>query len=497
MSLWRPLRSFVEPVNAGALQGWIRAEVQVLTDSDADRIVFSHWEVALPRGFIAANLELQQILRGNAPASSLATDSQVGRVLALLQAQGCFTELAADAACSGRELRRHFDKLRSLWYASYYAHPIWARLRSGLANRNELFAWVVHNYHVSRVAGPVAARCATSMHPDAYRDRFLDDAFEEFWHADAYYFVRHPSLSVSDAHIKAYVPLTATRAFELHTLQTASCDSLGHTLIAYFQESSVHFFDDCAKFYATVEQAYGLEDFFEPWKEHMRVDLNQGHAAGVAALLDSDELIPAADRNLALRAAWIGYRYLYEALNDILGEARNGDELDLRQPEQIACLEPLNTPPLRRASDQLAVLGEDLLSCLFSGALAVLAHSVDHDELTAAGTLARAIKGALPNGNSWRAPPRSLWMEALQNQLRERRDGAFFSYCAPKLLSHWRTRAGFDPLGMCLAGPLHRLDRAVDATRLTTSMSIDAAAAIQFLDRALDGPLLDATAWQA
>lgn len=484
-------------MNAGALQGWIRAEVQVLTDSSADRIAFSHWEVALPAGFIAAHPDLQQILRGHAPACSVASDSQAGRVLTLLRAQGCFTELAPDAPCTRRELRRHFDKLRSLWYANYYAHPIWARLRSGLATRNELLAWVAHNYHVSRVAGPVAARCAIAMHPGAYRDRFLDDAFEEFWHADAFYFVRHPSFSVSDEHIKAYVPLPATRAFELHTLQTAEHDPLGHTLIAYFQESTVHFFDDCANFYAAVEQAYGLEDFFEPWKAHMQVDLKEGHAAGVAALLESEELIPAAERDLALRAAWIGYRYLYEALDDILRQARAGDELDLREPEQAGGRVPLDTLPLRRTSDELAVLGEDLLSCLLSGALAVLAHSLDHDELTAAGSLARAIRGALPEGDSWRRPPRSLWMEALQNQLRENRDGASFSYCSQKLLAHWQARAGLDPLELYLAAPLRRLNDAVGATRLTTSSYIDAAAAVQFLDRALDAPLLDAAAWQA
>ncbi len=473
--------------------GRIRPEVRVTTHPEADRIRFSHWELALPAGFIAGNAGIHRVLCGQASVFSVPPQSPEGQVLALLRAQGCFSELGRDDPCTLRELRRHFDKLRSLWYSQYYAHPLWPRLRAGLASRNELVSWLVHNYHVSRIAGPVAARCAVSAHANTCRDRFLRDTLDEFWHADAFYFVRHRALSMSDEHLKAYVPLPATRAFELHTLQTAERNPLGHTLIAYFQESTVHFFEDCVKFYSDVERSYGLDGFFEAWKRHMRIDLDESHAAGVSSLLDSDEVVSSSEREAALRAAWLAHSYLYDALDDIRCEERAGSEVELRQPEDWKQF--LEGRAICSAFSEEDVLNADLVRCFHSGALDALAHTVVHDQITAIGVLARCLDDLQGTDEAWRTPLHSKWMEALQNQLRERADPEFLAHAMTALCSEWRKHTGRDLVDERVEAALQRLHRVISTCQRPSWVCLETAWATQFLGRAFRSPLLDPSEW--
>lgn len=476
--------------------GWIRPEVALRTDERGDCIRFSHWEVQLPRGFVAGHPVLAAVLSGRAPRSAIAAEPASAGVVGLIEAQGGFATLLPHRSCSRRELRLAFDRLRSLWMSAYYTHPLWERLRSGRASRAELVAWVLHNYQVSRIAGPVAARCAAAAHASVTRRRFLDDALDEFWHAEAFYFVRHPGLSLSDEQVACSVPLPATRAFELHTLQTAERNALGHILIAYHQESTVHFLDDCLGFYDEVERRYGLPGFFGSWQAHMCIDREEGHCDGVAQLLDGDEPVPPRERDDALRAAWLAHHHLMAALDDIVAEGRLGEAPDLRAPSSLTLPSavPSSTPPWSRPEFERKALGIDFARCLHAGALAALAHASDHDELTATGVVLRALDEGPGVREGWQQPMQSPWMAALCDLLRERAEPRFLAHVLPLLQRQWALRTG-DPSPGRMDARLQRLANSVQRP-LPEPLRVDVTQALAFLERALDAPLMQPVAWQ-
>src|SRR6185503_20799475 len=115
-------------------------------------------------------------------------------LVTLLDAQGCF--LPEPASDSLADALAAFLPLRSVMYADYYSHPLWTRLRDGAATAGELTTWAVHNYHVSRSAGAIAARRSVRSHDDGLQPFFREDALEEYWHCDAFYFVDGPGVTL-------------------------------------------------------------------------------------------------------------------------------------------------------------------------------------------------------------------------------------------------------------------------------------------------------------
>jgi hypothetical protein len=482
-------------VERSSAKGFLRAEVELVHDDQADRIRFAHWEVALPPGFLKDHVDLRDVLCRIAPASSVEQSSESAGVIALLDAQGCFASEGALEQCTLQQLRRIFDRLKSAWYAEYYSHPLWDRLRSGRATRNELLAWVVHNYHVSRIAGGAAARCASRPYARRLRDRFLQDTFEEYWHSDAYYFVKHPSLNIRDEDIKRYVPLAGSRAFELHTLQVADRDDLAHLLIAYFQESSVAFYDDCVDFYDAVERAYDLPGFFEPWKAHMRLDLSEGHAQGLATLFDCEEVITPDRQISALRGAWIAFRFLYHSLDHVQEQARINGTLDLRSPRSI----DVRSAPAseRTGADGLSSekIRGDLARCAFAGSLACLGRAADHDVLMMLGRLCRDLERG--QESNWLESTRSIWVEAIGHQIAE---------CSSEparvanILMALNARCGEYGVRLFDTGTMSCIDRLRHLGTIHpgdgSTFAVDAHHARSFLDCAFTGDAIDNRAYQ-
>ena len=400
--------------------GFLRDGVSVTHDGDLLRIAYSLWEVSVPRAWVESIPSLKEVLARKHPHHLVHADRELNGFLTLLKAQGCFHETAAKPDYSLAEVRTLFDRLRSAWYASYYAHPLWRELRSGEATRNELLAWVIHNYHISRAAGVVAARMASRNADPAWRAFFRHDALDEFWHCDAYYFVRHPSLTLDIREVKEYVPLPGSLAFELHTLQTAERDSLGHLLVAYFQESSIVFYEDSKAFYRAVDEAYGLPGFFTSWEQHIRIDQEQGHADGLAALFEPDRRVSSGELQRALRNAWLAYWFLRRSLDDVQAESLPAGAVRLRQPVRGGAVDCSAFGRIRapdgfvtgrcstlevlqqwavgirdhfgaRAS---AVTSRDvmvLLREIHRAAFKSLGHAREHDELMATGRLAEGL----------------------------------------------------------------------------------------------------------
>lgn len=428
--------------------GSLREAVRVEFGEASVRIAHALWQVDLPAGWVHEHPVVHALLSRSETRLGALADPHAAPLVRLLDAQGCFVP-PREASYALRELAGLFDPLRSEWFAAYYAHPLWNRLRTGKASHNELLAWLLHNYHVSRAAGIAAARMASLGRRPDWRAYFSADALEEYWHFDAYYSIDAPSLRVRPEDTKDYVPLPSTLAFEQHALEVAERSPLGHVLIACFQEASIAFEDDSAGFYRAVESAYGIPEFFRRWRQHIRVDVDHRHAQQLRALLASDERVDASEVEAALRDAWLAFSFLRGSLDEIEAQARPVRELRLRLPVREAELDPTATalvpegvlpasPPRRALADaqalwrwyayarpRLRASAEPLLEAdatfLLQGvqrsSMRALAFARGHDEIMTCGRLCQLVSLDLQDVPE--AAPKNPWSVAVVDHLLE------------------------------------------------------------------------------
>src|SRR6266581_6052929 len=124
--------------SSGVRPGALRDAVRVRFADDAVRVTHGLWEVSLPAGWVSAHADVQAFLRRRSTRHDVATHPEESAVIALLEAQGCIVPEPLTGLVSLRALRERFDRIRGAWYAAYNAHPVWDRLRQGVASRNEL-----------------------------------------------------------------------------------------------------------------------------------------------------------------------------------------------------------------------------------------------------------------------------------------------------------------------------------------------------------------------
>lgn len=411
--------------------GRLRPSVLVNFEPEQVTIGFGPWETRLPRPWVEGRPAVARLLSGRCTVLDGLKDADARPVAQLLAAQGCFVPEPLTAAVSLARVRALFDPMRLEWYASYYAHPLWSMLRTGSATRAELVAWVIHNYHVSRAAGIVAARAST-MQP-RWRRFFEMDALEEFWHCDAYYFIDTPDLQVPGRDVRTYVPLPASLAFEQLCVVTAECDPLGHLLIAYFQEASIIFRSDSEAFYEDVEGAYGIAGFFRTWRQHIQIDVEHGHADGLAQLFANSEEVTPEQLLGGLRNAWLAFYFLLASLEDVRGQGSQTIELrhPVTAPSEVTSIADLVAWRARSAlPDAAGKPAVSLVPLLRATALRALGFSRDHDTLMLAGGIARALDGARDT-----ILPDRPWTIAVGNFLAEAAADGRRWYAATRLLA--------------------------------------------------------------
>ncbi len=392
----------------------LRPDVRLGEDGDQTSISFAHWQVDLPSEVIQTSAPLLEFIRTRRVQPHLLDESGWGLV-ALLEAQGCFLPALPDRL-TARSVLKLFQPLRSQLYADYYGHPAWARLQSGRASRGELAAWMVHNYHVSRSAGVIAARMAASTPDPELRAFFREDALGEYWHCDVFYFVEQSGIRLGASDVKSYVPLPASTAFEDHALRIAEENPLGHLLIAYFQESSIIFRQDSERFYDAVEANYGLSNTFVGWRKHMTLDMDHDHAGELEARFDDEKVISTADAAAAIRAVQLAQFFLFKALDQIAAHANLEDALTPRLPSSITKSD-LNGP--RQGGNRLTrSAGVYLLQAIRDGAFRALALARTHDQIIAAGRLASGAAKIASQEST--VAPAQPWLIACRNFVIER-----------------------------------------------------------------------------
>ena len=394
-------------------QGRLRDGVRVAVVGGEVIVRHRFVELALPRTWVDANPEIKAVLNREIDIDQLASeDNQLKGVVQFLELQDCFFRSRAKPEYSLEEIKDIFEPIARSWFAHYYSHPVWSKLRRGELNLNGFVAWVIHNYHVSRAAGRSGSRCAVLFPKQELRSFFRSDVLEEYWHCDAFYFVRHPALSISDFDVKSYVPLPASLAFEQYTVTVSETDWLAHLLISYFQESSIRFYSDCQEFYRDVEISYQLPGFFKTWTDHMRLDFEHGHADNFAEIFSSPETVRHETFVNSLSATWFAFSFLYSALGQIDTEATRSAAVKLRNPirggitdSSLNALCPFSgelkatsfyelareivsyTKPCEHLMEANAVLTNGVVEALFYS----MSFAVNHDDIITVGKLIEAF----------------------------------------------------------------------------------------------------------
>lgn len=475
-----PLRT--ESFSVGLEARKLRPEVVLARTDQGILLRFAHWEVCIPTESLDRVPILRQLLAERRYGSCDDLDRESAGVLALLDAQGCFMpeEVAELRLC---DLLHRFQPIRSLFYSEYYNHPVWDIIRSGRASQAQLVAWVIHNYHISRSAGVIAARMASRTTTKRLKGFFREDALEEFWHCDQFYFVDDQNLRFDADAVKSYVPLPASTAFEETALRAADESWVGHLLIAYFQESSIVFRNDSEEFYDAVEANYGLKNFFAGWRRHMTLDLDHGHADGLRDLFNSDQLISVDEAAQGLRSVQLAHFFLVRALDQI--QAQDGpalQHLESRQPGRMmkcwkASSAATREAPVRHAPD----LARLLLDALGEAAFHCLACARTHDEIIGAGKFAASQRKLIAEGGAMEPSGVAPWPVAIRNFLIERATSLglvlalaedVLSAIAQSDPTRRETVLGLETLRISLAKTVPAVDAGADRARLMELLAL-------------------------
>jgi thiaminase len=333
---------------------YLRRGVRVSRGAETVSVRHSFWALNLPASWIAATPGMDQFLAGQLSAMELLPDEpELGNLLALLEAQGCLSYPDDRDVYTLRQVRELFEQISASWYGQYYSHPLWDRLRDGSLSRDALLAWLLHTYHLSRSVGMSASRSATYLPTLMHRALFARSALEEYSHCETFFFVRHPSLAITDEQVRRVVPLPSNVAFDQQMLRMAEIDWLGHVLSALFQETTARFYDQVREFHRTVAAAYELGDYFRNWERHVQIDLTEGHASEFNGVLDSDHQCARRDLVASLRNTWFTFQFLLGALDEILEVNASDARAHLRMPLQAHRLSPETTALLEPYRESL------------------------------------------------------------------------------------------------------------------------------------------------
>lgn len=298
--------------------GFLRKAVQVRPNGDEWQLRYSIWEINIPARQVEEDPHLFEFLerRRSVQELQLRSDGSASLVQLLLS-QGCITYDATRESYSLDETRFLIGALASDWYGQYYAHPFWDDLRHCRLSLQQIFGWALRTYHLSRSAGPTAARGAIHSPKPHIRAAFLKSALEEYAHCEAYYFPKHPAFGLDSEWIKTLLPMPSSTAFDQHMSVMAEEDWLAHAISGYFQEYTAAFRENAFALYERIEKAYGLAGFFKGWKDHIGYDIDQTHADEFAHLFAGQDRVAREDFLRSIGRAAMTVEYLIGGLDEL------------------------------------------------------------------------------------------------------------------------------------------------------------------------------------
>src|ERR1051325_7754278 len=113
-------------------QGRLRDAVRITTAGEEVIVHHRFLELALPRAWVDETPEIQAILNREIEVGALVSqDKQVNGVVEFLKHQDFFFHSRGKAEYSRREIKEIFEPIALDWFARYYSHALWNKLRRG------------------------------------------------------------------------------------------------------------------------------------------------------------------------------------------------------------------------------------------------------------------------------------------------------------------------------------------------------------------------------
>lgn len=306
-------------------QSMLRDSTSVDWSAENVKLSYAQWTLELPVAWVESKPGIKHFFQRDLPAEALSGYGHEALELSnFLKYSGCLTYSDNKDAYSWRESLYIFRCLAAQWYGLYYRHPLWVHIASGKASANVLRAWVVYNYHLSRSVGMTAARSA-ALHTDPkVRRLFAASTLEEYGHC-RYYFSRNiENIGLERGELGHIMPLPSSTAFDQAMLRIAEQDWMAHVFVGLFQEQTSSFLSSAEEYLDGVSKTYGLEDFFQPWLDHGRLDVDYGHADEFSDFLESDEQVSREQLKSSIQSAWHIFGFLLDGLDDILDQEGKG-----------------------------------------------------------------------------------------------------------------------------------------------------------------------------
>ena len=308
------------PVLWTGTAGYLRRSVQVERGNDSWRLRYSIWEISIPASVVDGDPNFRAFLERQRPLRDVQTRySETQNLINLLLAQGCTTIDGTKSTYSMDEVRHIVQAMTAQWYGAYYSHPIWPLLRGCRLSLSQLFAWVLRTYHLSRSAGPTAARGAISSPNQRIREAFLKSSIEEYSHCEIYYCPVHDRFGLQRDWVINLLPSPSSLAFDQHMSIIAEDDWIAHALSAYFQEYTAAFRENAFALYDCLEFAYKLDGFFKGWKDHIGYDLDQTHADDFIGLFSGNDKVDRRSLLGSIEAASATVEFLIGSLDELIG----------------------------------------------------------------------------------------------------------------------------------------------------------------------------------
>jgi TENA/THI-4/PQQC family protein len=298
--------------------GFLRPSVGVVRLDGYIRVSHSIWQLDVPDRFTEADRDVLELLDRRKPLRDVTVRSQKAENLfRILAHQGCFTYDGTKERYSLDEVRYVATALVAQWYGLYYSHPFWNKLGGCQLSIPQLFAWALRTYHLSRSAGPTAARGVVHSPDTRVRNAFSKSAIEEYSHCETYYLPVHGVFGLEEGWIKKLLPLPSSTAFDQQMSVIAEDDWLAHTVVAYFQEYTAAFRENAFELYDRLEAAYALDGFFSGWKNHIGYDVDQTHCDDFGDLLTGDDEVSRERLLESLEAASNTVQFLISAIDEV------------------------------------------------------------------------------------------------------------------------------------------------------------------------------------
>ncbi len=255
-------------------------------------------------------------LRRERPVQAVTSDTPwVHALLDLLRDQGCIG-LSVQDLCSVDGVARLHSRFSNFWYSFYYAHPIWARLRTDLSAG--LFAqWAKRTYYLSKSAGATAARSLVCSNRGSVRSAFLKSALEEYAHHHSFYSLRPLLDQLGQSEVATQGPTPGCVAFDDQMLSIAANDDCAHVFVALFQEKTAQFSRQANDFYNFVEDKLGIPGALKGWRTHISFDQEHGHTTDLEELLKDFVEMPEESLYISVLRASATIEFLVESLNEL------------------------------------------------------------------------------------------------------------------------------------------------------------------------------------